>query len=121
MPGVSVRGPKLAALHASTSLPDYWGGHHLPHVAVPVHREMTFKNLKQALNDELYGGCVMGADAPPENDAAWFRQARIAVGNIEPLNPIVEDPEQTLAFPDLEPDEDDDVTIYAYFVFTEAA
>lgn len=116
MPGTSVR---LEACHADTCLPDYWGGHHLPHIIVPVHREMTLKGLKQGLIDELHVGCVCGADAPAENDAEWFRQARRAVENITANDPHPEEPGLTLVFPDLEPEEDDDSTIYAYFVFKE--
>lgn len=119
MPGYSAPAQKLEALHADTCLPDYWGGHHLPHIVVPVHREMTLKGLKQSLIDELHEGCVCGANAPACNDDQWFRQARMAVNNITALHPHPEEPGLTPMFEHLEPDEDDDATIYAYFVFKE--
>lgn len=44
---------KLICAHADTCPPDCWGGHHLPHVAVPVSRDTTFANLRAAIIDEL--------------------------------------------------------------------
>lgn len=32
---------KLECCHADTCLPDYWSGHHLPHVQIAVWRGMT--------------------------------------------------------------------------------
>ena len=117
MPNTSVRVPKLEACHADTCLPDYWGGHHLPHLQVAVHREMTIKGLKEELINALHDGCVCGAEAPAEDDREWFRQARMAVENIAPVNIAREAP----LFPDLEPETDDDSTVYAFFVFREVA
>ena len=56
--------------HASTCLPDYWGGHHLPHISVPVCRSMTAGELRDALRDEVNQGAIAGADAPADNDDA---------------------------------------------------
>ena len=43
---------KLECLHADTCLPDYWGGHHLAHVQIPVYRGMTLKAIKESIRDE---------------------------------------------------------------------
>lgn len=121
MPGISAPAQKLEALHADTCLPDYWGGHHLPHLIIPVHKGMSFKHMKEALINELCVGCVCGADAPAENDEQWFRAAKIAVGNIQLNAEVSGHADDFELFTDLEPDDDDDATIYAYFVFKEAA
>lgn len=55
-------GLMLECVHADTCLPDYWGGHHLPHVAVPVWRGMTLPQIKQAIRDEIRDGAVMGSN-----------------------------------------------------------
>lgn len=51
---------KLNCIHADTCLADYWGGHHLPHVAIPVHARMTCKDVREAIKAELRMGYVMG-------------------------------------------------------------
>lgn len=52
---------KINCVHADTCLPDYWSGHHLPHVSIPVHHGMKISELKSALHDELRQGYVMGS------------------------------------------------------------
>lgn len=53
---------KINCLHVDTCLNDYWSGHHLPHIAVPVYRRMRIGELRKALHNELNQGCVMGCD-----------------------------------------------------------
>lgn len=108
---------KLICAHADTCLPDYWGGHHLPHVAVPVSRDTTFADLRAMIIDELRAGAVAGADATPEgtyeNDE-WYDAACEAVErNVRPCHPSVPYP-----FHDLDSSEDENSeSVYAYFVF----
>lgn len=45
---------------ADTCLPDYWQGHKLPHVQIPVYRGMSLKAIKEAIKVELRQGYVMG-------------------------------------------------------------
>ena len=52
---------KLECAHVDTCLPDYWSGHHLPHVQIAVWRGMTMRQVKQAIRDELRQGAVMGS------------------------------------------------------------
>lgn len=110
---------ELACIHADTCLSDYWGGHHLPHVAVPVNRDTTFADLRTMIIDELRAGAVAGADATPEDtyeNDEWYDAACEAVErDVRPRDPSVEYP-----FHDLDSSEDDDEdaeSVYAYFVF----
>lgn len=111
---------KLTCAHADTCLPDYWAGHHLPHVAVPVHRDMTIGQLRDAIIDEINAGAIAGADATPadtyESDA-WVRAARAAVRrDVRMRKPGARHP-----FRDLPEETEDgdlcDDRIFAYFVF----
>ena len=108
---------KLTCAHADTCLPDYWGGHRLPHVAVPVSRDTTFADLRSMIIDELRAGAVAGADATPEDtyeNDEWYAAACEAVcRDVRPNDPSVEYP-----FHDLDVSDDEDAeSVYAYFVF----
>lgn len=111
---------ELACIHADTCLSDYWGGHHLPHVAVPVNRDTTFADLRTMIIDELRAGAVAGADATPEetyeNDD-WYAAACEAVErDVQPRVPGTEYPFRDLD--DYDEDEDEhEESVYAYFVF----
>ena len=112
---------KLEAAHVDTCLCDYWGGHHLPHIAIPVYRGITLESVKSSLLDELSQGCVAGAEAPEEDDEQWYEAASAAVGALQatseyPFKETLVDQE----------DEDDDEgefdyqePCYAFFVFVE--
>lgn len=108
---------KLSCILADICNCDFWGGHHLPHVAVPVSRDTSISDLREAILGELRVGAVAGADATPEttyeNDA-WFNAACEAVErDVQPRDPNVQHP-----FRDLDAsDEDDMQSVYAYFVF----
>lgn len=97
---------KLECCHADTCLSDYWGGHHLPHVAIPVWSSMTCQDIQNSIRLELSQGAVAGTDFNWDDDE-WFAAAREAVDRIETR----EHP-----FNDLENYED----VYAYFVFRKA-
>lgn len=108
---------KLTCAHADTCLPDYWSGHHLPHISVPVSRDMTFEQLRAALIDELRAGAVAGADATPETTYEcddWYAAACVAVErDVQPRVPGTERPFWNLS----DRDDDDAEPVYAYFVF----
>ena len=61
---------QLECCHADTCFPDYWGGHHLAHVQVPVWNGMSLAELKKALMAELNEGAVAGGDAPHDSCGA---------------------------------------------------
>ena len=108
---------KLICAFVDVCLPDYWGGHHLPHVAVPVNRDTTFANLRSMIAHGLRAGAVAGADATPkdtyENDE-WYEAAREAVERDVRSNYRTGE----YPFRDLYSDADETSgTAYAYFVF----
>ena len=118
---------KLECSHVDTCLPDYWSGHRLPHVQIPVYPGMTLKEIKQAIRDELRQGAVMGntenarllsADLvrPDEENRADLvtRAAYAAVNRIKPARKG-----QRRFFTDVEPGDEWSDTVYAYFVFVE--
>lgn len=115
----------LEAVQADVCLPDYWRGHHLPHIAVPVSGDTTMKQLRQAMRDELRQGAVMGntddarllsADMVfPEEVARADRLTRAAYAAVNRLKLT---PGKRRPFPNLDPADDRD-SVYAYFVFVE--
>lgn len=121
---------KLDCVHADTCLPDYWGGHHLPHVQIPVWRGMHLSEVKAAIRSEIRQGAVMGAydDARllsadmvrPDEEKRADQLTRAAYAAVNRLRPAAKGKRRL--FEDLEPagDDDSDVTVYAYFVFVEA-
>ena len=108
----------LECCHADTCLSDYWGGHHLAHVQVPVWNGMSLAELKKALMSELSEGAVAGAGYPGDWDEQWYAAARDAVQAIEAKTAAGADN----LFPLLEPqgDDEDAPTVYAFFVFRPA-
>ena len=118
---------KFECHHADTCLPDYWSGHHLPHVQIPVYRGMTLKDVKNAIRSELSQGAVMGSTdnarllsddmvRPDEEKQAdrVFRAAYAAVNRMR-----LADKRKRKLFMDLEESEDNDCyeSVYAFFVF----
>lgn len=111
---------KLQCAHADTCLPDYWGGHHLPHVQVAVHKGMHISELKRQLHDEIAQGAIGGNDpivrddSGPEGDK-WFAKAHAAINRIKPAQKG-----KRRLFEDLEehdPEHGNESQVYAYFVF----
>ena len=110
---------KLTCALTDVCLPSYWGGHHLPHVAVPVSRDTTFADLRTMIIDELRMGAVAGADATPEdtyeNDEWYYAAIRAVMCDLQPCDRGADYP-----FHDLDVNDDDDEcaeSVYAYFVF----
>lgn len=116
---------KFECCHADTCLPDYWSGHHLPHVQIPVYRDMSLAQIKSELHSELQCGYISGNsdDARDMNDSyrcdharteALRKAAHDAIDAIE-----LRDPENDHCFMDLEEstDDDDGESVYAFFVF----
>lgn len=125
---------KLECIHAATCLPDYWSGHHLAHVQIPVWKGMDLDDIKSSLKAELDVNAVAGSDdiaqllsdapipdhLPAGADDDAYEAARAAINAIQPL-----DPAQTTFFNDLEEEPEDPsgfedaATVYAFFVFRE--
>lgn len=114
---------QLNCQHAGTCLPDYWCGHHLPHISVPVWRGMSPAALRAALHSEVSQGAIMGGhdltrDANGETSEAWDRAAHAAINrDVKPAKKGAR-----RLFLDLEPEpENSDAceSVQAFFVFTE--
>lgn len=117
---------KFECCHVDTCLPDYWGGHHLPHVSIPVYPGMSMKAIKDAIKSELLHGAVCGntkeakmlyrSYVGPDNASyadACTKAAYAAVNRMKPAKKG-----QRKFFTDIEESsEDDDCSVYAYFVF----
>lgn len=120
---------RFECLHADTCLPDYWSGHHLPHVQVQVWHGMSIKEVKQAILNELYHGYVMGSTEEAVLLAADFtllvdaekriraltKAAYAAVRRMKPAKKG-----RRKFFTDLEKEvREDDEPVFAFFVFVE--
>lgn len=54
---------KMNCIHADTCISDYWSGHHLPHVQIPVtRRKMSLAEIRRMIRSEIAQGAVMGSD-----------------------------------------------------------
>ena len=110
----------LNCSHVDTCLSDFWSGHHLPHIQIPVHDKITFRELRDAMHSELSTGCVLGSDDWTRDDSgaigdAWFAAAHAAINrDVRPAKKGASYP-----FAHLEPATDEDCeSVYAFFVFT---
>lgn len=110
----------LECVHADTCLPDYWGGHHLAYVSIPVYGPMSLTDIKQAIHSELNQGAIGGSDERTRDGSgeigdAWFYRAHAAVNRIKPSKKG-----KRRFFTDVETPDDGEDSVYAYFVFREA-
>lgn len=111
---------KLTCAHVDTCLPDYWSGHHLAHISVPVYKGMSLKDLRDALHSEISQGAVCGSDDRTRDDSgeigdAWYKAAHAAINrDVKPAKKGARK-----LFKDLEESNDSDYcdSVYAYFVF----
>lgn len=113
--------PPLECLHADTCLPDYWGGCRKAHVSIAVYRGMSMQDIKRALHFEVNSGAISGSDDRTRDDSgdvgdAWYKRAHAAINKIRPSvkgkRKFFEDLDEAC--------EDDDFSVYAYFVFEDA-
>lgn len=120
---------KLECSHVDTCLPDYWSGHHLPHVQIPVYRGMTLKEIKSSISDELRMGYVMGSTdyarllsadmVNPEEVKQADKLTKAAYAAVNRIKPNKKG--QRKFFTELEESDENDCSdsVYAYFVFIE--
>ena len=102
---------------ADTCLSEYWGGHHLPHVSVPVDGATTAKEALEGVRAELGQGAVAGSLSWEVIESEEFYAACMkAIQELTELNESILDKP---AFPNLEVLEGDDCCepVMAYFVF----
>lgn len=112
--------------YVDTCLPDYWSGHHLPHVQIPVTcRRMPFQAIRNAIREELRQGAVMGSG----DDARLLSRDVIRSDEEQRANALTRaayaavardvrgiKPRQKLV--DVGFDVNEDCDSYMYFVFT---
>lgn len=121
---------KLECCHVCTCLPDYWSGHHLPHVQIPVYSGMSLKEIKSNIMNELRQGAVMGNSkfaellswdmVKPEDEKLADQVTKAAYAAVKRIKPSKK--RQHKFFTDLEEvDENNDYcdTVCAFFVFVE--
>lgn len=104
-------------VHADTCLSDYWGGHHLPHVSVPVDGATTVKEVFDEIRSELNQGAIAGSLDWEVVESEEFHNACMqAVQELVELNVDILDKS---AFPNLEfyGEDDDGPSVMAHFVF----
>jgi hypothetical protein len=120
---------KFECCHAVTCRSDYWSGHHLPHVQIPVWCGMTLTQVKSALRSELSQGAVMGSTDNARLLSADMvrpdeeKQAdRVTIAAYAAVNRMrLADPRKRKLFMDLEEIDENDYceSVYAFFVFVE--
>lgn len=107
---------KYECIHADTCLPDYWGGHHLPHISIPIYAPMSLKEIKQCLKNEINEGAIAG-NLPCDDydlDEKTYKAFKAAINRIKPaING------KRKFFTDIKQEEESDYSVYAYFVFRE--
>ena len=110
--------PALECVHVDTCLPDYFGGHHLAWVCIPVYKPLSLSEIKSALHSEINQGAIGGNDDRVRDDSgdvgdAWFYRAHAAINRIQPSIKG-----KRKFFTDIDCDGSSDC-VYAYFVFRE--
>src|SRR5690606_10430997 len=112
---------KLNCLHCDTCLPDYFGGHHLAWVCVPIDNKMSFKQLREYLHYELNQGAIGGNEPLSQDDYGedgykWFEDAEAVINrDVKPSNKGCKRP-----FKDIEFNDECEEVPHAFFVFKEA-
>ena len=112
--------PQLECRYVDTCLPDYFSGHHLAWICIPIYKAMSLAEIKSAIHSELTQGAIGGSDKRTRDDSGeigdtWFYRAHAAVDRIKPSKKG-----QRRFFADVPIDDDADYSVYAYFVFGEA-
>lgn len=108
---------KYSLVHADLCLPGYWGGHHLPHVAIPVDGAITVQEVLDGVRSELNQGAVAGSLSWEVLESEEFYNA--CVKALQKMIELNADNLEKAAFPDLEvfQEEDEGPYVLAFFVF----
>lgn len=111
---------QLSIKHCDTCLPDYFGGHHLAWVCVPVHNKMSFRELKRALHNELNMGAIGGSEPLTQDDSGlegfkWFIAARAAINR--DIKPAIKGSRFPFSGIESNLEDDDYDQVQAYFIF----
>jgi len=117
--------PVFELAHVDTCLPDYWSGHHLAHVQIPVRPRMSMGEIKSAIRQELCMGSVMGSSedarllsadiVKPDEEKQADAITRAAYAAVSKMKPAKKG--QRIFFTELEESDEDGESVYAFFVF----
>jgi len=81
--------------HIDTCLPDYFGGHHLPNFNVPVHKGMTYSDLKQQMLSGYFTDHIEELDGKEEEFVSEVENLFSGV-DLESILPEAEDREEEM-------------------------
>lgn len=106
---------KFECIHVDTCLPDYWGGHHRPHVQIMPYAGMSLEDVKEALHQEINQQAIAGSENYEDKPDEWYDALIEAVDELEPID------DQQISFFNFieEPEDDYSEHVYAFFVFME--
>lgn len=118
------RGLRVSIVHVDTCLPDYFRGDSRPWLCIPAYRQ-SFASVRRALEDEVKYGAVGGHDdyarllqgdmvRPEEEKLADELTRKVYAAIRRDIRPAKKG--DRIVFRDIEPSEDDDYRVMAYFV-----
>lgn len=109
--------PKLNCHHADTCLPDYWSGHHLPHISIPVFHGMHAADVRRALHSEVSEGAIAGNFSEESATEADYKRMHAAIDR--DVRCAQKGRRRCFENLDKQTEDDAELSVYAYFVFTE--
>ena len=74
---------KLKLGLADVCVADYWGGHHLPHVQIPVHKHTTADEVRAMLTHEVAMDAVARLPEDWDESPEWYAAANKAIAELE--------------------------------------
>lgn len=121
---------KFECVHIDTCIADYWSGHHLPHVQIPVWPGMSLKDIKDSIKNEIRQGAIAGSTdyarllsgdiVEPGEEKLAAQVKRAAYAAVNRIKPAKKG--QRKFFTNIqEPCDESEYceTVYAWFVFVE--
>lgn len=73
---------KLSVGLADVCMADYWGGHHLPHVQIPVHKHTTADEVRAMLTQEVAMDAVARLPEGRGESPEWYAAAIKAIAEL---------------------------------------
>ena len=73
---------KLSVGLADVCMADYWGGHHLPHVQIPVHKHTTADEARAMLTQEVAMDAVARLPEGRGESPQWYAAANKAIAEL---------------------------------------
>lgn len=74
---------KLRVGLADLCVADFWGGHHLPHVQIPVHKHTTADEVRAMLTHEVAMDAVARLPEGRGESPEWYAAANKAIAELE--------------------------------------